>query len=81
MRQQRSGHTAIKSCGAGAWSQTTASEPRIYVQIHDEEAKVYVAVHVDSFGIPASTIALKEETMAVIQEVFKRVEGDLGFYL
>ena len=43
--------------------------------------KAYVAVHVDDFGIAASTVALKEEVMATIQEVYRCVESDLGFYL
>ena len=43
--------------------------------------KAYVAVHVDDFGVAASTVALKVETMAAIQEVCRCVESDLGFYL
>ena len=59
----------------------TVSDPRLYVRLLDGGAKAYVAVHVDDFGIAASTTALKEETMAVIQEVYRCVEGDLGSYL
>ena len=59
----------------------TVSDPRLYVRLYDNGTKVYVAVHVDDFGIAASTTALKNETMAAIQEVYKCVEGDLGFYL
>ena len=33
----------------------TVSDPRLYVQIYDGGTKVYVAVHVDDFGITART--------------------------
>ena len=59
----------------------TVSDPRIYVRLNDDGTKVYVAVHVDDFGIAASNTALKLEAMAAIQEVYNCVEGDLGFYL
>ena len=59
----------------------TVSDPRIYVRLNDDGTKVYVAVHVDDFGIAASNIALKLEAMAAIQEVYNCVEGDLDFYL
>ena len=59
----------------------TVSDPRLYVRLYDNGTKVYVAVHVDDSGIATSTTVLKNETMAAIQEVYKCVEGDLGFYL
>ena len=43
--------------------------------------KAYVAVHVDDFGIAASTPELKAETMAAIRTVYNCVEGYLGYYL
>ena len=59
----------------------TVSDPRLYIRLLDDGTKAYVAVHVDDFGVAASTTALKEETMAAIQEVYRCVESDLGFYL
>ena len=59
----------------------TVSDPRLYVRLLDDGAKVYVAVHVDDFGVAATSTALKAETMAAIQEVYRCVESDLGFYL
>ena len=59
----------------------TVSDPRLYVRLLTDGTKAYVAVHVDDFGIAASTVALKEEVMATIQEVYRCVESDLGFYL
>ena len=38
-------------------------------------------MHVNDFGIVATITALKEETLAAIQEVGKFVNCDLGFYL
>ena len=57
------------------------SDPRLYVCLLDDGTKAYVAVHVDDFGIAASTTALEEETMTAIQKVYRYVEGDLGYYL
>ena len=51
------------------------------MRIFDNNTKVYVAVHVDDFGVAASTPALKEETVSTIRRVYNCVEGDLGFYL
>ena len=59
----------------------TVSDPRLYVRLQDNGSKVYVAVHVDDFGIAATSTELKEETMKAIQEVYRCVESDLGFYL
>ena len=59
----------------------TVSDPRLYVRLLADGTKVYVAVHVDDFGIAASTPELKEETMAAIRTVYNCVEGDLGAYL
>ena len=59
----------------------TVSDPRLYVRLLADGTKVYVAVHVDDFGIAASTSELKEETMAAIRTVYNCVEGDLGAYL
>ena len=59
----------------------TVSDPRLYVRMLANGTKAYVAVHVDDFGIAASTTALKEETMAAIRTVYNCVEGDLGAYL
>ena len=59
----------------------TVSDPRLYVRLLEDGRKVYVAVHVDDFGIAASTPELKAETMTAIQEVYRCVESDLGFYL
>ena len=57
------------------------SDPRLYVRLLADGAKVYVAVHVDDFGVAATSVALKQETMAAIQEEYRCVESDLGFYL
>ena len=59
----------------------TISDPRLYVRIYDDGTKVYVAVHVDDFGIAASTVAQKTETMAAIRSAYNCTESDLGFYL
>ena len=59
----------------------TVSDPRLYIRLLADGAKVYVAVHVDDFGVAATSVALKQETMAAIQEVYRCVESDLGFYL
>ena len=59
----------------------TVSDPRVYVRLYHDETKVYVAVHVDDFGIAASNTVLKLEAMAAIQKVYNCVKGDLGFYL
>ena len=59
----------------------TVSDPRLYVRSHPDGTKAYVAVHVDDFGVAASTVALKVEIMAAIQEIYRCVESDLGFYL
>ena len=59
----------------------TVSDPRLYVRLLEDGTKAYVAVHVDDFGVAATTVTLKEEIMAAIQEVYRCVESDLGFYL
>ena len=59
----------------------TVSDPRLYVRLLADGTKAYVAVHVDDFGIAASTPELKAETMAAIRTVYNCVEGDLGYYL
>ena len=58
----------------------TVSDPRLYVRILADGTKAYVAVHVDDFGVAASTPALLKQTMAAVQEVYRCVESDLGFY-
>ena len=57
------------------------ADPRLNVRLLVDGTKACVAGHVDDFGIAASTTALKEETMAAIQEIYRCVEGDLGSYL
>ena len=52
---------------------STVSDQRSYVRLHDDGIKVFFTT--------ASTTALKNETMVAMQEVFKCVEGDLGFTL
>ena len=42
----------------------TVSDPRLYVRLLADGTKAYIAVHVDDFGIAASTPELKAETMA-----------------
>ena len=59
----------------------TISDPRLYVRLLEDGTKAFVAVHVDDFGIAASTTALKEETMAAIRTVYNCVKGNLGAYL
>ena len=59
----------------------TVSDPRLYVRLLDDGRKVYVAVHVDDFGIAASDTSLKQDTINAIRRVYSCVEGDLGFYL
>ena len=61
--------------------QLTVSDPSLFVRQLEGGTKVNVAVHVDGFGIAASTTVLKEDTMATIQEVYRCVESDLGYYL
>ena len=55
----------------------TVSDPRFNVRLYDDGTKVFIAVHVDDFGIAASNTALKLEAMVAIQEVYNCVEGDL----
>ena len=59
----------------------TVSDPRLYVRLLTDGAKAYVAVHVDDFGVAATSTELKNETMEAIQEVYRFVDSDLGFYL
>ena len=56
----------------------TVSDPRLYVCLLADDAKVFLAVHVDNFGVAAVSTALKEKTMAAIQEVYRCVESDLN---
>ena len=56
------------------------NDPRLYVRMLAGGTEAYVAVHVDDFGIAASTPMLKQETMDAIQTVYNCVEGDLGAY-
>ena len=53
----------------------------MYVRMLAGGTKAYVAVHVDDFGIAASTPALKQETMDAIRTSYNCAEGDLGAYL
>ena len=59
----------------------TVSDPRLYVRLLADGTKTYIAVHVDDFGIAASTPELKAETVAAIRTVYNCVEGDLGYLL
>ena len=52
----------------------TVSDPRLYVRLLTDGTKAYVAVHVDDFGIAASTVALKEEVMTALQEVLEQTQ-------
>ena len=51
------------------------------MRLNDDGTKVYVTVHVDDFGIAASTTALKESPMTTIRAVCHCTESDLEFYL
>ena len=59
----------------------TVSDPRLYVRLHADGTKVYIAVHVDDFGIAASNTALMKEVVDHIKVIYQCVEGDLDFYL
>ena len=59
----------------------TISDPRLYVKINVDGTKVYIAVHVDDFGIAASNKSLMKEVVNQIRAIYQCVEGDLDFYL
>ena len=59
----------------------TVSDPRLYVKLNGDGTKVYIAVHVDDFGIAASNKSLMKEAIAQIKSIYQCVEGDLDFYL
>ena len=59
----------------------TVSDPRLYVKLNGDGTKVYIAVHVDDFGIAASNKTLMKEAIAQIKSIYQCVEGDLDFYL
>ena len=59
----------------------TISDPRMYVKIYVDGTEVYIAVHVDDFGIAASNKSLMKEVVAQIRTIYQCVEGDLDFYL
>ena len=42
----------------------TLSDPRIYVKLNGDGTKLYIAVHVDDFGIAASNKTLMKEAIA-----------------
>ena len=59
----------------------TVSDPRLYVKLNGDGTKVYIAVHVDDFGIAANNKTLMKEAIAQIKSIYQCVEGDLDFYL
>ena len=59
----------------------TVSDPRKCVRQQADGIKVYIAVHVDDFGIAASNKASMKEVVAHIKRIYQCVEDDLDFYL
>ena len=59
----------------------TSSDPRLYVRLHSDGSKAYIAVHVDDFGIAASNKTLMAEIVKAIRDIYWCTEGDLDFYL
>ena len=51
------------------------------MKLNVDGIKVYIAVHVDDFGIAASNKSLMKQVLAQIKAIYQCVEGDLDFYL
>lgn len=51
------------------------------MRLNSDDTKVYIAVHVDDFGIAASNKVMMAEVKAQIKQHYACVEGDLGYYL
>ena len=51
------------------------------VKLNVDGTKVYIAVHVNDFGIAAGNKSFMKEAAARIKDIYQCVEGDLDFYL